>query len=140
MIINETLRLYSPVTILARRVRKKSRLGKLTLPPNLEVFIPTYSLHGNPEIWGSDAHLFKPERFADGVSKATNYNTTAFLPFGAGPRTCVGLNFATTEVKIALSMILQRYKFTLSPNYSHTPFQVLTVRPQQGVQILLHPL
>ncbi|KAI5678840.1 hypothetical protein M9H77_09790 [Catharanthus roseus] len=141
MIINETLRLYSPIALLARRVRNnKVKLGRLTLPGEMDVLIPIYALHGNQEVWGTDAHLFKPERFSEGVTKATNYNTTAYLPFGGGPRICVGLNFATNELKIALSMILQHYKFTLSPNYIHTPFLVLTTQPEQGIQIIISPL
>ncbi|KAM7464432.1 hypothetical protein LguiA_032553 [Lonicera macranthoides] len=70
------------------------------------------ALQHNPEIWGKDALLFKPERFAEAVAKATNNNTLAFLAFGFGPLTCVGSSFASTEAKIALSMIIQRYKFT----------------------------
>ncbi|PIA57646.1 hypothetical protein AQUCO_00600402v1 [Aquilegia coerulea] len=57
----------------------------------------------------------------------------AYLPFGMGPRNCVGSNFATIEVKLAFSMILQRYAFTLSPSY-------FTTHPQHGVQIVLHAL
>lgn len=137
MIINETLRLYNPVVNLLRRVNETTKLGKLNLPANVDVLIPPLALHHNPEIWGKDAHLFKPERFTDGVAKATNNNTMAFLPFGFGPRTCVGLSFASIEAKIALSMILQRYKFTLAPTYVHSPIQILTVQPQHGVKILL---
>lgn len=140
MIINETLRLYSPVTRLVRLAKREVKLGKLTLPAGIETHIPIHALHCNPEIWGTDSLLFKPERFAEGVAKATNYNTMAFLPFGYGPRTCVGLNFATNEVKIALSMILQRFKFTLSPSYVHFPLTFLTIRPQQGLPVVFHPL
>ncbi|KAK2983894.1 hypothetical protein RJ640_008053 [Escallonia rubra] len=85
-------------------------------------------------IWGEDAQLFKPERFSEGVAKATNNNPAVFLPFGLGPRSCVGLNFATNEAKIALTMILQRYAFTLSPAYIHSPIVILTIRPKHGVQ------
>ena len=85
-------------------------------------------------------HLFKPERFSEGVAKATNNNIAAFFPFGVGPQSCVGLNFATIEANIALSMILQRYAFTLSPAYVHSPIQLLTLRPQHGLQVLLHSL
>ncbi|KAL5759325.1 hypothetical protein ACOSP7_017850 [Xanthoceras sorbifolium] len=81
---------------------------------------------------------FKPERFSGGVAKATNNNPAAFFPFGLGPRTCVGSNFAVTEAKIVLSMILQRYTVTFSPSYTHSPFPFVTVRPQHGVQIMLH--
>ncbi|CAL9020077.1 unnamed protein product [Prunus brigantina] len=83
---------------------------------------------------GQDVHLFKPERFSEGVAKATNNNIGAFITFRLGPRTCVDMNFGITEAKIALSMILQRYSFTLSPGYVHFPLHYLTVRPQHGVQ------
>nr|QNS29995.1 cytochrome P450 [Nothapodytes nimmoniana] len=140
MIMNETLRLYSPVVDIVRRTEKKVTLGKIVLPANMEIHIPPPALHHDTELWGNDAHLFKPERFSEGVAKATNNNNIAFLPFGFGPRTCVGLNFATTEAKIAISMILQRYKFTLSPSYVHSPFVFLTVSPQQGIPIVFQPL
>lgn len=140
MIINESLRLYSPVVTLRRRVKKEVKLGKVNLRPNTALMIPNLALHHDTQIWGGDALLFKPERFSEGVAKATKNNPAAFLPFGLGPRTCVGYNFATNEAKIALSMVLQRYAFTLSPTYIHSPILVLTLRPQHGVQVLLHPL
>ncbi|CAI0390488.1 unnamed protein product [Linum tenue] len=98
---------------------------------SLRLYPPAFNLTRE----GEDCHLFKPERFAvaDGVAKA-------FLPFGFGPRTCVGSSFAAAEIKIALSMILQRYKLSLSPSYVHAPFHMLTICPKHGLQILLHPL
>ncbi|XP_028062470.1 cytochrome P450 CYP749A22-like [Camellia sinensis] len=140
MILNETLRLYSPAANMWRKVEREVRLGKLVLPANMDVYIPSLALHHDPNIWGKDAHLFKPERFAEGVAKATNNNTTAFIPFGLGPRMCVGLNFAAAETKIALSMILQRYTFTLSPTYVHSPMQMLTIRPKHGIEVIFHAL
>ena len=140
MIFNETLRLYGPVVNLLRKVKREVKLGKHILPADLEVYIPFVALHHDPDTWGRDVQLFKPERFAEGVGKATNNNITAFIPFGFGPRICVGSNFATNEAKITLSMILQRYKFKLSPNYVHSPFQMLTIRPQHGIQIMLQRL
>lgn len=140
MILNESLRLYTPVASLNRYVKREVRLGKLVLPANMEILIPTLALHHNPDIWGEDAHIFNPKRFSEGVSGATNSNTSAFLPFGSGPRNCVGMNFAFAEAKIVLSMILQRFKFTLSPNYVHAPIQILTICPQYGVQVMLHKL
>lgn len=140
MIINETLRLYSPAASLVRRVTSKAKLGKYNLPANMELHVPIQTLHRSQELWGSDSHLFKPERFEEGIAKAMKNNPMAFVPFGYGPRTCVGLNFANNEAKIALSMILQRYKFTLSSTYVHAPLALITVRPQHGLQVMLQPL
>ncbi|KAK3442882.1 hypothetical protein EUGRSUZ_B03128 [Eucalyptus grandis] len=140
MIINESLRLYPPVVGLIRKVGTKTRLGKLVLPANIGLYIPNLKLHHDPQIWGDDAQLFKPERFSEGVAKATNNNLAAFFPFGLGPRTCVGFNFATAEAKIALSMILQRYTFSLFPAYVHSHTQLLTTSPQHGVQVIFHAL
>ncbi|KAK6133773.1 hypothetical protein DH2020_032484 [Rehmannia glutinosa] len=140
MIINESLRLYPPIVVNQRKSTKGARLGNHILPANMKIHLPILVLHHNPTIWGDDAHLFKPERFSKGVAAATKNNLAAFCPFGLGPRTCVGMNFATNEAKIALSMILQRYKFKLSPNYVHSPVQVITLRPQHGVQVVLQAL
>ncbi|CAI0447457.1 unnamed protein product [Linum tenue] len=140
MIINETLRLYPPAIGMARRVVKEVQLGKHTLPKNTYFTIDTLTLHQDPEIWGEDALQFNPERFSEGVAKATKNNASAFVPFGIGQRVCAGANFAAHEAKIALAMILQRYAFTLSPTYVHSPLQIITIRPEHGVQVILHAL
>ncbi|EEF50709.1 cytochrome P450, putative [Ricinus communis] len=140
MIINETLRLYPPAVIFKRYVQRQVRLGKLILPANIVMEIPILAVHHNPQIWGEDVNLFKPERFAEGVAKATKNNAAAYLPFSLGPRNCVGYNFAITETKIALSIILQRYRFSLSPNYVHSPIPLIGLCPQHGLQIMLHKL
>lgn len=140
MIINECLRIYPPVLTVTRKVGRATRLGNVNLPTNMNLFIPILALHHNPQIWGEDVHLFKPERFAEGVAKATNNNPAAFFPFGLGPRTCVGLNFTTNEAKIALSMILQRFKFTLSPHYVHYPADIFILTPKNGVKVILQEI
>ncbi|KAL5725769.1 hypothetical protein ACHQM5_008876 [Ranunculus cassubicifolius] len=139
MIINETLRLYTPVATIRRTVASQVKLGEILLPPGIEIVIPPLVSHYDPQIWGDDVHLFTPDRFSEGLTKAAE-NTNAYLPFGMGPRICVGSNFAVIEAKIALSMILQRYTFTLSPSYVHSPILQLLIRPQHGVQIMFHGL
>lgn len=140
MIINEALRIFSPVVNIERQAHTKTKLGQYEFPMHTKLQIPPLALHQNPEIWGNDAHLFNPERFSGGVAKATNWSNAAFLPFGFGPRVCVGSNFAMNEIKVALAMILQRYRFTLSPTYVHFPYQFLSINAKYGVQIVLHPL
>ncbi|CAK7326407.1 unnamed protein product [Dovyalis caffra] len=91
-------------------------------------------------IWADDVRIFKPERFAEGVAKATKSNISAFLPFGMGPRNCVVMNFAYNEKKIALSMILQRYRITLSPDCVRSPLLLLGMCQQHGVQVMIQAM
>lgn len=119
MIINESLRLYPPVVGLMKKVES-------TKPWSANM--------------GRRCASFQTREIL-GVANATKSNFAAFIPFGImRPRNCIGFNFAITEAKIALTMILQRYAFTLSPAYVQSPIQVLTLRPQYGLQIMLHPL
>ncbi|KAG8473610.1 hypothetical protein CXB51_035951 [Gossypium anomalum] len=140
MIINETLRLYPHLSGVIREVGREVRLGKLVLPTLLEVDMRIIALHHDPDLWGDDVNLFKPERFAEGIAKATKYNAAAFMPFGLGPRSCVGMSFAINEAKTALSMILQRYTVTVSPTYVHASAPRITLKPQHGIQLLFHSL
>lgn len=139
-IINEALRLYPPTVAFIRRSEREVRLGKFILPANIQLFISNLVVHRDPGIWGDDAHLFKPERFSGEVAKATSNNVAAYFPFGIGPRTCVGFNFATVGAKIVLIMILQRYRFTFSPTYVHSPVINFLLVPQHGIQVILHSL
>ncbi|KAG4210041.1 hypothetical protein ERO13_A02G019901v2 [Gossypium hirsutum] len=140
MIINETLRLYGPTNGLPREVAREVQLEKLVLPANIDILVLNSRLHRDPYLWGDDAHLFKPERFSEGIAKATNYNAAAFSPFGLGLRSCVGMTFAMIETKIVLSMILQRYTVSLSPTYVHSPIPIISLVPQHGIQVILESL
>ncbi|KAI6668070.1 hypothetical protein NL676_036582 [Syzygium grande] len=136
MILNEVLRLYTPGFMTMRTVHKTTKLGDIQVPPGVVLLVPMILIHHDPEIWGDDAKEFNPERFAEGVSKATK-NKLCFFPFSWGPRTCIGQNFALLEVKVALTLILQNFSVQLSPSYKHAPNPLLTPTPQYGVPLIL---
>ncbi|KAF3645213.1 Cytochrome [Capsicum annuum] len=141
MILNEVLRLYPPVIALYKRAYKECKIGDLYIPAGLDLTLPIMLINRDTELWGDDAEEFKPERFAEGISHACKDPTQmAFMPFGWGPRTCIGQNFSMIEAKVALSMILKKFSFRLSPTYAHAPYTVMTLQPQHGAQIMFHPL
>ncbi|KAG8047356.1 hypothetical protein GUJ93_ZPchr0008g13024 [Zizania palustris] len=139
MVINETLRLYPPATLLPRMAFEDITLGggKLRVPKGASVWIPVLAIHHDEDAWGADAHEFRPDRFAPGRTRPP---AGRFLPFAAGPRNCVGQAYAMVEAKVALAMLLSSFRFGISDEYRHAPVNVLTLRPRHGVPVRLLPL
>lgn len=136
MVIQEALRLYPPAQFVSREALQNVKIKDIFIPKGAGIWIPVSTLHQDPEIWGRDAGMFNPDRFVHGISKACKH-PHVYIPFGIGPRTCVGQNFAMVELKVVLSLILSRFAFSLSPNYRHCPAFRLTVAPKYGVNLLI---
>ncbi|XP_047326057.1 cytochrome P450 CYP72A219-like [Impatiens glandulifera] len=140
MILYEVLRIFPPAAELNRFIKEDVKLGEsLHLQAGTSINLPIIFVHQDKEIWGDDAKEFKPERFAEGILKATK-GQVSYFPFSCGPRVCVGQNFSMLEAKMTIAMILQRFAFELSPNYIHAPYYVLTIQPQFGVQLIMHEI
>jgi len=139
MVLYEVLRLYPPAISFVRRTYKEQEMGGIRYPAGVILELPVLLIHHDPDIWGSDAREFRPDRFAEGISKACK-DSGAFLPFGWGPRICVGQNFALLEAKMALCMILQRFEFELAPSYTHAPHTVITMHPMHGAPLKLRAI
>ncbi|KAK2440529.1 cytochrome P450 714C2 [Trifolium repens] len=139
MIIHETLRLYPPAPLLARHTFKDMKFGNIDVPKGTGLWILILTMHTNPDIWGDDAYKFNPERFANGVAGACKH-PHAYMPFGVGPRICLGQNLAMLELKMLIALILSNFSFSLSPRYIHSPAHGITMKPDHGVQLLVTKL
>ncbi|KAJ6807786.1 cytochrome P450 709B2-like [Iris pallida] len=139
MVLFETLRLYCPVIRMFRKAAKDMNLGGLVVPKGTTLSLPIAIIHRSKELWGDDANRFNPLRFKNGITKAAKH-PNALLAFSIGPRACVGQNFALLEAKMVTALILQRFSFSLSPEYKHKPADMLTLQPQSGLPIVLKPL
>ncbi|KAL4599705.1 hypothetical protein ACB092_11G145200 [Castanea dentata] len=139
MVIHESLRLYPPVPVVSREAFRDMKFGDISVPKGVNVWTLMVSLQQDPDIWGPDANIFNPERFANGVSGACKL-PYVYMPFGVGPRICVGQHFAMAELKILLALIVSNFSFSLSPKYRHSPTMSLLIEPENGVNLLIKKL
>ncbi len=135
MIADEALRLYPPAAMISRTALAPDELCGREVRPGDTVIIPIYALHRSELLWDAP-NMFRPERFAD--RKAIE--RYAYLPFGDGPRICIGASFALQEVVIILATLLSRFRFTPVTGHDPDPVQILTLRPEGGVWLEAEPL
>lgn len=128
MIVEEALRLYPPAGMVSRTALKPDTLGGREVRPGDTVILPIYALHRSHLHWDTP-DAFRPERFADRKS----IQRYSYLPFGDGPRICIGASFALQEAVIILSTLLARFRFTPVPGRDPDPVMILTLRPEGGV-------
>jgi cytochrome P450 len=135
-ILEESMRLYPPVGLLAREVLAGDRLAGREIQANDVIFLPLYALHRHAMLW-KDPNAFDPDRFLPEQVKARD--RYAYLPFGAGPRVCVGANFAMMQAQIILGTLLSRFHFDPGPHALPSPTMLMTVRPDTGINLHVTP-
>ncbi|MEL6672535.1 MAG: cytochrome P450 [Bacteroidota bacterium] len=135
-VILESMRLSPPAWVIGRQALKADQVGELSLQPTENMTIFIYGLHRNPAYWDSPEE-FRPERFLPENIKARH--SYAYLPFGGGPRLCIGNQFAMVEMQIALTTMLQRYDFARTSDEVIDFDPSITLRPKTKVWMKLIP-
>jgi len=135
MVIEESLRLYPPIWLIPRRAVHPDRIGCYEVAASSDILLCVYSLHRHADFW-PDPERFDPERFsAERTAARPSYS---YLPFGAGPRSCLGGRFGMMEAVLVLAMIAQKYRLSLAPGQSVRPEASLSLRPHGGLPMRIH--
>lgn len=134
MVIDESMRLYPPAHTLSRTAMAKDVVLGRPIPKGSTILIVPWLLHRNPGLWDRPER-FEPERFAP--ERARSRHRFAYLPFGAGPRICIGAAFALAEACLILATLAQHYRLALKPGFPVEPQGLITLRPRHGMRMLL---
>jgi cytochrome P450 len=131
-IFEEAIRLYPPAAILSRQAIADDEILGVPVPAGTVVVVSPYVLHRRRGLW-SDADAFDPSRFLG--ERRESIDRFAYIPFGAGPRVCIGMAFAMQEAVIALANLIRAFRFELVEGQNVTPQQRVTLRPRAGVKM-----
>jgi cytochrome P450 len=131
-LFQEAMRLFPPAATLMRKTREPVTLGGVELAKGATVVIPIYVIHRHRKLW-DDPLSFDPTRFRP-EARAKRHRC-AYMPFGAGPRTCLGAAFSMIEGKTLLATMLARARFELPKGERPMPLIRLTLRPKQGLKL-----
>jgi cytochrome P450 len=134
-VVSETLRLYPPAFTLARTAKAADRAGDVRVPRGAIILIAPWVLHRHRAFW-RDPDAFDPGRFAPSAPAPPRF---AYLPFGAGPRVCVGAQFALTEAMLVLAAVIQAFEVALDDPRPVLPVAVVTTQPDHSPAFRLHP-
>jgi len=132
MVIKEAMRLYPPAPSVGRQPVEDIELGGYTIRKGAIVNLSIYAMHHNPAIY-EDAESFVPERFSAEREKLIPRH--AYLPFGGGPRVCIGNSFAMMEARLLLATMVQQVELKLVPGQTIAPRQLVTTRPAHGMEM-----
>ena len=132
--IEESLRLYPPAWAFSRRALGDDEIGGYHIPRGSLVFLVPFVVHRRPKLW-PDPERFDPDRFAPEQESARP--RFAYIPFGGGPRGCIGSQFAMMEAQLIAATIAQRYRIEVVPDPNIRPEPLITLRPAPGIRAVL---
>jgi enediyne biosynthesis protein E7 len=131
-VIQETMRLYPPVWGLPRRALAPDEIGGYPVPAGADVMISPYTLHRHRGFW-AEPDQFRPERFAAGAPAVGH--RYAYVPFGAGPRVCVGSHLGMLEATLTAAMVARRFRFEFAGPADPVPEAMLSLRVRDGLPV-----
>lgn len=134
MVLEESMRLYPPAWAFGRQARASDEIGGYRIAKGAFVLLFPTATHRHPDFW-EKPDVFDPERFAP--ERATERHRFAYIPFGGGPRGCIGNQFALTEAQLILATILPQYQFRLRSGANVVPEPLITLRPRGGLWMTL---
>lgn len=135
-VVEEAMRLYPPAAILSREAIADDEIAGQKIPAGTIVMVAPFLLHRHRTLW-RDPDLFDPERFFG--ANRDRIDRFAYIPFGAGPRVCIGMAFAMQEMAIVLAHLLHAFRFDLARGARVRPIQRVTLRPDGGMPMTLTP-
>jgi cytochrome P450 len=133
-VINESLRLNSPIHSISRVALEDDVIGGYCIPAGATIYVSLYATHRLPQLW-PNPERFDPDRFAPELCAARP--RFAFVPFAAGHRNCIGANMAIVELKIVVALLAQRYALDLAPGHRVVQAAGTTMHPRNGMQMLV---
>jgi cytochrome P450 len=136
-VIKESMRLYPPVSIFGREAATDCQIGDYTIPKGCVILMSQWVMHRNPRYF-ENPEVFQPERWENDLEK--NLPRGVYIPFGDGPRVCIGKGFALMEAVLLLATISQRFQLDLVPGFPIVPQPSITLRPEQGIKVQLHSI
>jgi cytochrome P450 len=134
MIVKEAMRLYPPAYAVGREALEETEIGGYRVPKGTQLFAFQWVTHRDPR-WFNEPEVFKPERWSAEISE--QLPKYAYFPFGGGPRQCIGNYFAMMEIVLVLATIGQRFRFSLDPNHKVEVLPVLSLRPKDGIKVIV---
>ena len=134
MVVDESLRIYPPAWGFSRQALSVDELGGFPLPKGWLAFIIPYALHRHPQFWDRP-EAFEPDRFLP--ERTAHRPKFAYLPFGAGPRRCIGDQFALIETQLTVATFAQQYRLRLAPGHVVDPWPLITLKPRFGMPMIV---
>ena len=129
-VIQESLRIYPPAWIMSRLAHNDDHIGPYVIPAGDTALVCPYLLHRDPETW-PEPERFDPDRFAPGADR--DRHSYAYLPFGGGPRLCIGNQFALMEMQILLALVVREFDIQPVKNQRIVPQPLITLRPKRPI-------